>query len=203
VGDGFTCRARVGLELLRDRHASFFSLHLLEYKELKGDGPFTVFVPRADLMTNLSQDELARIRAHRQLVFRYHVVGCRQLSSQELLEEGYVTTLSGHPLRIHEREGSIYLNDFARVVSSDHEAVNGVLHFIDRVLLPPDVLHWEPDAAPVLRRNVTAAAEGFGYKIFSRLVKVAGLLPLLLGHRFRPPATSPASRSPSPLLAGS
>lgn len=37
-------------------------------------------------------------------MFRYHVVGCRQLSSQELLEEGYVTTLSGHPLRIHERE---------------------------------------------------------------------------------------------------
>uniref|UniRef100_A0A452QPT1 Stabilin 1 n=1 Tax=Ursus americanus TaxID=9643 RepID=A0A452QPT1_URSAM len=186
VGDGFTCRARVGLELLRDRHASFFSLHLLEYKELKGDGPFTVFVPRADLMTNLSQDELARIRAHRQLVFRYHVVGCRQLSSQELLEEGYVTTLSGHPLRIHEREGSIYLNDFARVVSSDHEAVNGVLHFIDRVLLPPDVLHWEPDAAPVLRRNVTAAAEGFGYKIFSSLVKVAGLLPLLQDASHRP-----------------
>lgn len=37
-------------------------------------------------------------------MFRYHVVGCRQLSVQELLEEGYVTTLSGHPLRIHERE---------------------------------------------------------------------------------------------------
>lgn len=50
------------------------------------------------------QDELAPIRAHRQLVFRYHVVGCRQLRSQELLDEGYVTTLSGHTLRIHERE---------------------------------------------------------------------------------------------------
>ncbi|XP_043443478.1 stabilin-1 isoform X3 [Prionailurus bengalensis] len=186
VGDGFTCRARVGLELLRDRHASFFSLHLLEYKELKGDGPFTVFVPRADLMSNLSQDELARIRAHRQLVFRYHVVGCRQLRSQELLDEGYVTTLSGHTLRIHEREGSIYLNDFARVVSSDHEAVNGVLHFIDRVLLPPDVLYWKPDVAPILRRNVTAAAESFGYKIFSGLVKVAGLLPLLQDAAHRP-----------------
>lgn len=48
-------------------------------------------------------------------------------------------------------QGSVYLNDFARVVSSDHEAVNGVLHFIDQVLLPPDVLHWEPDAAPVVR----------------------------------------------------
>lgn len=104
VGDGFTCRARVSLELLRDKHASFFSLHLLEYKDLKGDGPFTVFVPHADLMTNMSQDELARIRANRQLVFRYHVVGCRQLRSQELLEEGYATTLSGHPLRFSERE---------------------------------------------------------------------------------------------------
>lgn len=47
---------------------------------------------------------MARIRANRQLVFRYHVVGCRQLRSQELLEEGYATTLSGHPLRFSERE---------------------------------------------------------------------------------------------------
>ncbi|XP_047632182.1 stabilin-1 isoform X1 [Phacochoerus africanus] len=186
VGDGFTCRARVGLELLRDKQASFFSLYLLEYKELKGDGPFTIFVPHADLMTNLSQDEMARIRANRQLVFRYHVVGCRQLRSQELLEEGYATTLSGHPLRFSEREGSIYINDFARVVSSDQEAVNGVLHFIDRVLLPPQVLHWEPDTALIPRRNVTAAAESFGYKIFSGLVTMAGLLPLLQDSSHRP-----------------
>nr|XP_020038120.1 stabilin-1 isoform X5 [Castor canadensis] len=186
VGDGFTCRARVGLELLRDKHASFFSLHLLEYKELKGNGPFTIFVPHADLMTNLSQDELARIRAHRQLVFRYHVVGCRQLRSQEMLDEGYATALSGHSLRFSEREGSIYLNDFARIVSSDHEAVNGVLHFIDRVLLPPDVLHWEADATPAPRRNVTMAAESFGYKIFSHLVTTAGLLPMLRDASHQP-----------------
>lgn len=31
------------------------SLSPQEYKELKGDGPFTIFVPHADLMTNLSQ----------------------------------------------------------------------------------------------------------------------------------------------------
>lgn len=36
----------------------FRSNHVLppqEYKELKGDGPFTIFVPRADLMSNMSQ----------------------------------------------------------------------------------------------------------------------------------------------------
>lgn len=54
------------------------------------------------------------------------------------------------PPRAHP-QGSIYINDFARVVSSDQEAVNGVLHFIDRVLLPPEVLHWEADAAPAPR----------------------------------------------------
>ncbi|XP_034353974.1 stabilin-1 isoform X2 [Arvicanthis niloticus] len=186
VGDGITCHGRVGLELLRNKYASFFSLHLLEYKELKGDGPFTIFVPHADLISNMSQDELARIRAHRQLVFRYHVVGCRKLGSQEMLEQAYVTALSGHTLRVSEREGSIYLNDFARVVSSDHEAVNGVLHFIDRVLLPPDVLHWEAGAIPVPLRNVTTAAKSFGYKIFSRLLTVAGLLPMLQDASHRP-----------------
>lgn len=102
------------------------------------------------------------------------------------------------PPRLPRPQGSIYINDYARVVSSDHEAVNGVLHFIDRVLLPPDALHWEPGAAPAPRvcpgrgpgaraagqgltplltstfpqRNVTAAAESFGYKSFSRLVRV-------------------------------
>ncbi|XP_008850006.1 stabilin-1 [Nannospalax galili] len=186
VGDGFTCRARVDLELRRDKNASFFSIYLLEYKELKGNGPFTIFVPHVDLMRNLSQDELSRIHAHRQLVFRYHVVGCWQLGSQELLDQGYATALSGHTLRFSEREGSIYLNDFARVVSSDHEAVNGVLHFIDRVLLPPDVLHWEADTAPIPPRNVTAAAENFGYKIISQLVTVAGLLPMLQDASHRP-----------------
>jgi hypothetical protein len=35
------------------------------------------------------------------------------------------------------------------VVSSDLEVVNGVLHFIDHVLLPPDVLHWESGAIPI------------------------------------------------------
>lgn len=39
-------------------------------------------------------------------MFRYHVVGCRQLRGQDLLEEGYVTTLSGHPLRFSEKEVS-------------------------------------------------------------------------------------------------
>nr|XP_039333082.1 stabilin-1 isoform X2 [Saimiri boliviensis boliviensis] len=186
VGDGLTCRTRVGLELQKDKHASFFSLHLLEYKELKGDGPFTIFVPHAYLMSNLSQDELARIRAHRQLVFRYHVIGCLRLRSEDLLEQEYATALSGHPLRFSEREGSIYLNDFARVVSSNHEAVNGILHFIDRVLLPPEALHWKPGDAPVLRRNVTAAAQSFGYKIVGSLLKMAGLLPLLRDPSHRP-----------------
>ncbi|XP_005348787.1 stabilin-1 [Microtus ochrogaster] len=188
VGDGITCHGRVGLELLRNKHATFFSLNLMEYKELKGDGPFTIFVPHADLVSNMSQDELARIRAHRQLVFRYHVVGCRQLRSQDLLDQEYATALSGHTLRFSEKEGSIYLNDFARVVNSDYEAVNGVLHFIDRVLLPPDVLHWEADTdtVPVPRRNITAATESFGYKIFSRLVTVAGLLPMLQDATHRP-----------------
>lgn len=186
VGDGFTCRARVSLELLRDRHASFFSLHLLEYKELKGAGPFTIFVPHVDLVANLSQNELDRIRAQSRLVFRYHVVGCRQLQSQELLDQGYATALSGHTLRFSEREGSLYVNDFARVVSSDHQAVNGILHFIDRVLLPPEALHWEPGTTPDPQRNVTDAAESFGYKTFSRLVRLAGLLPLLQAASHRP-----------------
>lgn len=65
-------------------------------------------------------------------------------------------------------QGSIYLNDFARVVRSDYEAVNGVLHFIDRVLLPPDVLHWEADTVPVPRVRLGKSL-GLGGRLGSSL----------------------------------
>lgn len=77
---------------------------------------------------------------------------CRRLAQPSLIQSRLNPCAHAPPpVPMPRPQGSIYLNDFARVVSSDHQAVNGILHFIDRVLLPPEALHWEPDAAPIPR----------------------------------------------------
>ncbi|XP_074138792.1 LOW QUALITY PROTEIN: stabilin-1 [Sminthopsis crassicaudata] len=186
VGDGFTCRTRISLELLRDKDAAFFSHYFMEYQELKGDGPFTVFVPREDLMKNFSRRELSKFTDHRQLLFRYHTVGCKRLLTQDLLEAGYVTTLSGHKLHFSQREGSIYINEYAQVVTEDQLGVNGVLHFIDKLLLPPELVHWTNDSSLPPKQNITEAAQSWGYTIFSKLLTTARLLPMFHDKAHQP-----------------
>ncbi|XP_020827131.1 LOW QUALITY PROTEIN: stabilin-1 [Phascolarctos cinereus] len=186
VGDGITCRTRISLELLRDKDAAFFSHYFMEYQELKGDGPFTVFVPKEDLMRNFTRRELATFSIHRQLLFRYHTVGCRRLLTQDLLEAGYVTTLSGHKLHFSQHEGSIYINEYAQVVAEDQLGVNGVLHFIDKLLLPPEVVHWTNTSSLPPKQNITEAAERWGYTIFSKLLTTAKMLPMFHDKTHQP-----------------
>uniref|UniRef100_A0A4X2LLZ9 Stabilin 1 n=1 Tax=Vombatus ursinus TaxID=29139 RepID=A0A4X2LLZ9_VOMUR len=186
IGDGFTCRTRISLELLRDKDAAFFSHYFMEYQELKGDGPFTVFVPKEDLMKNFTRRELATFSIHRQLLFRYHTVGCRRLLTQDLLEAGYVTTLSGHKLHFSQHEGRIYINEYAQVVAEDQLGVNGVLHFIDKLLLPPEVVHWTNTSSLPPKQNITEAAERWGYTIFSKLLTTAKMLPMLHDKTHQP-----------------
>uniref|UniRef100_F6RL05 Stabilin 1 n=1 Tax=Monodelphis domestica TaxID=13616 RepID=F6RL05_MONDO len=172
IGDGFTCRTRMGL----------VRPHVREYQELKGEGPFTVFVPREDLMKNLTRRELSMLNTHRQLLFRYHTVGCGRLLTQDLLEAGYVTTLSGHKLHFSQNEGNLYINEYAQVVTEDQIGVNGVIHFIDKLLLPPEVVHWT-DASS---QNVTEAAESAGYTLFSKLLTMARMLPMFHDKAHQP-----------------
>ncbi|XP_056662252.1 LOW QUALITY PROTEIN: stabilin-1 [Monodelphis domestica] len=186
IGDGFTCRTRMGLELLRDKDAAFFSHYLMEYQELKGEGPFTVFVPREDLMKNLTRRELSMLNTHRQLLFRYHTVGCGRLLTQDLLEAGYVTTLSGHKLHFSQNEGNLYINEYAQVVTEDQIGVNGVIHFIDKLLLPPEVVHWTDASSVPPKQNVTEAAESAGYTLFSKLLTMARMLPMFHDKAHQP-----------------
>ncbi|XP_074054250.1 stabilin-1 isoform X2 [Macrotis lagotis] len=186
IGDGLTCRTKIGLELLRDKDAAFFSHYFMEYQELKGDGPFTVFVPKDDLMKNFTRRELSMFGIHRQLLFRYHTVGCRRLLTQDLLEAGYVTTLSGHKLHFSQREGSIFINEYAQVVTEDQIGVNGVLHFIDKLLLPPEVVHWTNTSSVAPKQNITEAAESWGYTIFSKLLTTSRMLPMFHDQTHQP-----------------
>ncbi|XP_038627991.1 stabilin-1 isoform X1 [Tachyglossus aculeatus] len=178
IGDGITCRTNIALELLLEKGASFFSQYILEFKELLGEGPYTVFVPHETVLKNVTKSEARVIQVHRKLLFRYHVVGCQQLLSSDLQELQHVTTLSGHTLSITEREGTLFINEFAKVITSDQVGVNGVFHFIDEVLLPPEVVNWNNETEPG-EKSIIQAAESFGYTIFSKMLVKAGLLSLV------------------------
>lgn len=103
---------------------------------LEGDGPFTVFAPTNDafsdlpegLLESLSSDQLAEILS-------YHVVG-DEIASGDLEAEQTVEALAGGELFITTADGEVSVNDSATVVEADLEASNGILHSLDRVLLP-------------------------------------------------------------------
>ena len=46
-------------------------------------------------------------------------------------------SVAGPAIKISVKDGTVYLNDTAKVVTTDIETSNGVIHVIDQVILPP------------------------------------------------------------------
>jgi uncharacterized surface protein with fasciclin (FAS1) repeats len=114
---------------------------------LKGTGPFTVFAPNDDAFARLpagTVQGLLKDPAALAKVLTYHVVSGRVRAADALrLSEGGksvpVETLNGAKLQISS-EGLIRKKvhvDGAEVITPDIEASNGIIHVVDRVLLPP------------------------------------------------------------------
>uniref|UniRef100_A0A8C3Q0S8 Stabilin 1 n=1 Tax=Chrysolophus pictus TaxID=9089 RepID=A0A8C3Q0S8_CHRPC len=120
-----------------------------------------------------------------QELLRYHMVGCQQLLLSDLEAQESLTSLSGHTIKITEKENSIYLNDEAKVIMSDIVGVNGVIHFINKILIPSDLVSRNI-SSQISQLNITEAAETFGYTIYSKLLKVSLLLPLVSNPLHRP-----------------
>ncbi|GLT11788.1 fasciclin domain-containing protein [Sulfitobacter porphyrae] len=105
---------------------------------LKGDGPYTVFAPSDHAFADLedgavdtlllpeNQDVLTSI-------LTYHVVA-GEIMSADLQTGMKVETLEGSPVTINLDIG-LMVND-ATIVTPDIEAANGVVHVIDKVLMP-------------------------------------------------------------------
>jgi len=96
----------------------------------------TVFAPNneafdalADVVTGLPPEELADI-------LLYHVIESRVLSG-DLQGEQTVSTLNGQDLTINIEIGTVIINGQASVLSADNDGINGVIHVINNVLLPP------------------------------------------------------------------
>ena len=106
---------------------------------LKGDGPFTVFAPTDEAFAALPEgtvETLLKPENKDQLIaiLTYHVVPAKVMSGDIAGKRAKVLTVQGDRLSVNARNG-VKVNG-AKVVGADVEASNGVIHVIDKVLLP-------------------------------------------------------------------
>lgn len=106
---------------------------------LKGDGPFTVFAPTNDAFAALpagTVESLLKPENRDQLVavLTYHVVPGRVMSADIAGKTADVKTVQGGSLSIDATSGVMV--DNATVTTADIITSNGVIHVIDKVVLP-------------------------------------------------------------------
>ncbi len=106
---------------------------------LKGDGPFTVFAPTDEAFAALPEgtvENLLKPENKEQLisVLTYHVVAGKIMSSDIAGTAAMVESVQGSELDVNATNGVTV--DGATVVTADIETDNGVIHVIDRVVLP-------------------------------------------------------------------
>lgn len=107
---------------------------------LQGHGPFTVFAPSDDAFAKLPEgtvDSLLKPENRGQLtaILKHHVVSGRIFASH-VTDGATVETLNGTTLTADVGHHGVKIGN-AKVVSTDIDASNGVIHVIDSVLLPP------------------------------------------------------------------
>ena len=107
---------------------------------LKGEGPFTVFAPTEEAFAALPAGTLEQLLADPQgqltQILLYHVVPGNVMAAD--VKDGMsATTAQGSPVTFTvSSDGGVMIND-AKVVTTDIAATNGVIHVIDKVILPP------------------------------------------------------------------
>jgi uncharacterized surface protein with fasciclin (FAS1) repeats len=104
---------------------------------LKGPGPFTVFAPTDAAFKALPAKTLAELSQNREqlrAVLTYHVLPGAVKSAD--VKNGAVKTVNGKNVAV-AKAGSFVTFDEALVTQADVPASNGVVHVIDKVILPP------------------------------------------------------------------
>ena len=103
---------------------------------LKGPGPFTVFAPTDEAFAMIPNEKLNALLADKAAltkVLTYHVVAGNVPASQ--VKSGAVKTVQGQSLNVDASSAGVRVND-AKVVKTDVMASNGVIHVIDKVVMP-------------------------------------------------------------------
>ena len=105
---------------------------------LSKPGPYTVFAPTDAAFRKVPAKTLKSLATHPaklRAVLLYHVVAGKVPSSDVVMLKS-AKTLNGKPVRIRVSGSNVFVNT-AKVTKPDISASNGVIHVINRVLIPP------------------------------------------------------------------
>lgn len=154
---------------------------------LSGAGPFTVFAPTnqafVDLLAELgvSKEGLLGNTELLTQVLTYHVLPARVLKAEVPLNTG-IATVQGGSLQV---DSALAITDErgrqSRIVSTDVLATNGVVHAIDKVILPAAIQMPAPEPAPAMQTIVDLATADPQFSVLVEAVVAAGLVDTLSG----------------------
>jgi uncharacterized surface protein with fasciclin (FAS1) repeats len=109
---------------------------------LKGEGPFTVLAPTDEAFAKLPDgtvETLLKPENKEKLIaiLKYHVIAGKALAADVVKLDGKeVKTVEGSPVKVEVKDGGVVISG-AKVIKTDIECSNGVIHVIDTVILPP------------------------------------------------------------------
>jgi len=106
---------------------------------LKGTGPFTVFAPTNEAFAKLPKgtvEDLLKPENKEKLVaiLTYHVHAGDAIMAKDVKTMS-LTTVNGKPLKVSADGNGVMINN-AKVVKTDVVCTNGVIHWIDTVVIP-------------------------------------------------------------------
>jgi uncharacterized surface protein with fasciclin (FAS1) repeats len=105
---------------------------------LQGKGPFTVFAPTDASFAAIQKDVDMLLKPENKSklanVLTYHVVS-GELMAADLKDGAELTTVQGGKLKVSVKDHKVMIGN-AHVTTADVCATNGVVHLIDKVLLP-------------------------------------------------------------------
>jgi uncharacterized surface protein with fasciclin (FAS1) repeats len=104
---------------------------------LQGKGPFSVFAPTDAAFAKVPKatlKALAKDKAKLRAVLLYHVAKGK-LTAAKVVKLRSIKTLNGQSLKVRVNHGTVTIGG-ARVIKADIGASNGVIHVINKVLIP-------------------------------------------------------------------
>ncbi len=104
---------------------------------LQGPGPYTVFAPTDEAFKSVPAATLASLGSDKEklkAVLMYHVVPGKVMAAD--VKNGPAKTSQGANVAL-AKSGTFVTVDEAVVTGADLPATNGVVHILDRVLMPP------------------------------------------------------------------
>jgi transforming growth factor-beta-induced protein len=114
---------------------------------LNGAGSYTVFAPTNDAFIALGVDLSTLSNEALTEILLYHVIGAEVMSGDIQQGQTYASTAaqtgpndSQLSILIEKSGASVSINGSVNVTSADIEATNGVIHVVDAVILPLDIV---------------------------------------------------------------